>query len=204
MSEYIRTLPPWPEPAVPATGLFFFYDPDTDEEYRLLPAQLASLFPGSDPYQLTEQELLAKLAAGTGITLTLEKSKVLISCSLTNAPAPEAPDAPGDGRVDDAGNNLNGTLVAGFPAAADYEVFGVPGFAGIVNLAAAGGNAEGGRIFSRGLMGSIDVGATGIRVAASGARPAGRWLLNNRAFTGPAAVPRGYQLTYSDTYPAAA
>ncbi|MGI4736335.1 MAG: fibronectin type III domain-containing protein [Janthinobacterium lividum] len=99
------------------------------------------------------------------------------------------PDAPTNGHVDDAGNILYGTLVPGYSAVADYEVFGALAYPGVVNAAAAGGDVQDGIIYSRGLTGPIDVGAAGIRVAASGNRPAGHWLLNDRAFTGPATTP---------------
>jgi hypothetical protein len=118
--------------------------------------------------------------------------------------SPSQPDAPTNGHVDDVGNTLDGDLVPGFPAVADYEVFGVPGFPGIVNLTFTGGDVQNGRIYSRGLTGPIDFEGTGIRVAASGNRPAGKWLLNNKAFTGPTPSPKGYQKLYTDKYPAAA
>lgn len=152
---------------------------------------------------VTQQQMLALLEEGPGISITPHNGRVLISNTVAAIPSQQQPAAPADGRVDDTGNTLSGLLVPGFPAAADYEVFGVPGQVGLVNLAAAGGNAEGGRIYSRGLTGEIAIEATGIRVAASGARPAGKWLLNNRAFTGPAVNARGYQPTYTATYPAA-
>ena len=100
-----------------------------------------------------------------------------------------APAAPANGRVDDTANTLSGDLVPGYPAAGDYEVFGVPTYPGNVLLTATGGDVQNGRVISRGLTGAILAGGTGIRVAASGNRPAGAWLLNSLDFTGLAPAP---------------
>jgi hypothetical protein len=147
----------------------------------------------------------ATYVAGTGIVFTtLPSGAIEISTNVAIPTPVQAPAAPAYGLVDDTANTLSGLLVPGFPAVADYEAFGVPGQMGIVNLAAiAGDDVQGGRIYSRGLTGAIDTSATGIRVAASGNRPAGAWLLNDRAFTGPAVNAKGYQPTYTDTYPSA-
>jgi hypothetical protein len=110
-------------------------------------------------------------------------------------PVVQAPAAPTDPEVDDTSDTLSGLLVAGYPAVADYEVFGSPDFPGIVNASAAGADIQNGRIISRGLKGNILVGSAGIRVAANGGRPAGAWMLNDKAFNGvitpPAPTPTG-------------
>jgi hypothetical protein len=110
-------------------------------------------------------------------------------------PVVQAPAAPANVQVDDTSDTLSGLLVTGYPAVADYEVFGSPDFPGIVNASVAGADIQNGRIISRGLKGNILVGGAGIRVAANGSRPAGAWMLNDKPFTGvitpPAPVPAG-------------
>jgi hypothetical protein len=110
-------------------------------------------------------------------------------------PVVQAPAAPTEPQVDDTSDTLSGILVAGYPAVADYEVFGSPDFPGIVNASVASGDIQNGRIISRGLKGTILVGSAGIRVAANGSRPAGAWMLNDKAFAGvftpPTPLPTG-------------
>jgi hypothetical protein len=110
-------------------------------------------------------------------------------------PVVQAPGAPTGVEVDDTSDTLSGFLVAGYPAVADYEVFGSPDFPGIVNASAAGADIQNGRIISRSLKGNVLVGSAGIRVAANGSRPAGAWMLNDKPFTGiitpPTPLPTG-------------
>jgi hypothetical protein len=191
MSQYIRGLNPWPVGVpLPEKGLFFFYDPDTDEEYRVYPEQVqVAPDQAGNGAVLTGQALLDQFQEGVGIKLDLLLTgKILITCTVQPTAAVLGPDAPSDGQVDDTANTLSGLLVPGFGAAADYEVVGVPGFPGIVNAVVAGGDVQNGRIYSRGLTGPIDLEKAGIRVAASGNRPAGQWLLNDKLFTGPVPV----------------
>jgi hypothetical protein len=112
---------------------------------------------------------------------------------LRNAAGQSAPAAPTGVEVDDTSDTLSGILVAGYPAVADYEVFGAPDFPGVVNASAARADIQNGRIISRGLKGNILAGGAGIRVAANGNHPAGAWMLNDKAFTGvitpPAPLP---------------
>jgi len=49
MSKFIRGMPAWPQPSVPADGLFFFYDAASDQEYKLVPEQLIGLSAGRGP-----------------------------------------------------------------------------------------------------------------------------------------------------------
>jgi hypothetical protein len=103
---------------------------------------------------------------------------------LRNAAGQSAPAAPTGVEVDDTSDTLSGILVPGYPAVADYEVFGSVDFPGIVNASAAGSDTQNGRIISRSLKGNILVGGAGIRVAANGRHPAGAWMLNDKPFTG--------------------
>lgn len=144
-------------------------------------AQLAML----DYLRLADYPTLVRVYGESGaIKYLLDQVKQLAATA-----APAAPVAPTDPQVEDTADTLSGKLVPGYLAVADYEVFGAPGFPGIVNAAAAGADVQNGRIISRGLTGSILPGSAGIRVAASGNRPAGAWMLNDRAFTGPVVVP---------------
>ena len=120
---------------------------------------------------------------------------------------PVAPAAPTAGQVDDVANTFSAEAVPGFAAYAQYEAFGFPGVAGTVPLTTANAYQSGSRIYLQGLTGPIAAGAVGLRVAASGSQPAGAYLTNATAFTGPAApapAPAGYQPAYTDTYPPAA
>jgi hypothetical protein len=103
---------------------------------------------------------------------------------LRNAAGQSAPVAPTNVEVDDTSDTLSGILVPGYPAVADYEVFGSVDFPGVVNASVAGADIQNGRIISRGLKGNILAGGAGIRVAANGSHPAGAWMLNDKAFTG--------------------
>jgi hypothetical protein len=107
---------------------------------------------------------------------------------------PVAPAAPTDGQVDDTANTFSGLAVAGFPSFAEYEAFGFPGVAGTVPLTSANSHQQGSRIYLDGLAGPIQKGAVGFRVAASGTRPAGAYLLNVDTFTG-VAPPTGTKAT---------
>ena len=125
--------------------------------------------------------------------------------TIVTQPAPTAqPAAPTSPLLDDESNTFSGLAVKGFDSFLEYEGTGFPGVAGWVALSASNAYQVGNRIYLQGLTGFIAAGTAGLRVAASGSRPAGKPLLSGKDFTGPAAVPKGYQLTYSDTYPAAA
>lgn len=98
-----------------------------------------------------------------------------------------APAAPRSVQVDDTANTMSALLVPGYGALGDYEFFGIPNQLDPVPATTAGGDVQNGRIYARGITGEHGPGTVGIRVAASGARPAGATAVNDRAFTGPAA-----------------
>ena len=126
--------------------------------------------------------------------------------TITSQPAPTAqPAAPTSPLVDDTANTFSGLAVSGFASLLEYEGTGFPDGVGWVPLSAANAYQVGNRIYLQGLTGFIAAGTAGLRVAASGSRPAGKPLLTNKDFTGPSVTPsvKGYQPTYSDTYPAA-
>jgi hypothetical protein len=157
---------------------------------KLTAEQLADFLPTPEAVAPTYEQLAALLQEGDGIRLTKVGGKVRISSTVQSAtPLAAAPKAPTDPQVEDTANTFSGLLVPGFPAVGDYEVFGSPAFPGVVNAAAAGGDVQNGRIYSRGLTGSLLVGGGGIRVAASGNRPAGAWLLSDKPFTGTDSTP---------------
>lgn len=94
-----------------------------------------------------------------------------------------APPAPTDGQVDDQGDTFSGVAVAGLPNLEEYEAKGLPGTTGVVPLTAANAYQAGPRIYLKNLSGDYDIGTIGFRAAASGSRPAGAFLTNDKAFT---------------------
>ena len=114
-----------------------------------------------------------------------------------------APQPPTNGHADDTADIFYGTINPLFPALGDYEIF-YSGSGG--NVPATNGRADlvGTTLTIRGLVGPHATGSVGMRVAASGNRPASGWLLNVEPFTGVIASPKGYQKLYTDKYPARA
>lgn len=139
--------------------------------------------------------------AGLGIFLLQKVMQLLATPVVQTLPQPAAPTVP---QVDDTNNNLSGILVPGSASYVEYEGFGWPGIEGIVPFTSANSHQEGDRIYQDGLTGPIDISKAGFRLAASGNRPAGKFMTNPKAFTGPAVVAKGYPATYAATYNPAA
>ena len=157
--------------------------------------------------------LATELPAGKEKFASLDLRPLLIAIigdlgaanTITTQPAPTAqPAAPTSPLVDDTANTFSGLAVSGFTSFLEYEGIGFPGVAGWAALTATNAYQVGNRIYLQGMTGFIAAGTAGLRVAGSGSRPAGKPLLSDKDFTGPAVNAKGYQPTYTDTYPAAA
>ncbi|NML67595.1 hypothetical protein HHL22_20535 [Hymenobacter sp. RP-2-7] len=206
----------WPKGSpLPGDGIFFFYSPQHDTEFKVLPEQLAPPVEAPGPAEISAEDILDATPAGVALLTagSAEQQQQLLDHyvidpegdfpgfstvtqqggamdwaveqlrHLLSQASPAQPEAPANGHVDDQGNTLYGDIVPGFPAAADYEVTGVTGFPGVVNLATTGGDVQVGTVYARGITGERALGTVGIRVTASGNRPAGKWLLNTERFT---------------------
>jgi hypothetical protein len=157
---------------------------------------------------LTADQLLPLLKAGTGIALSLVTDssgvqQVLISNTVGSAQPVVAPAPPTNGHADDKADIFYGTINPLYKALGDYELY-YPGSGG--NVPATNGQADlvGTTLTIRNLTGNYPAGSVGMRVAASGNRPASPWLTNADPFTGTATPAKGYQKLYTDKYPAAA
>lgn len=124
---------------------------------------------------------------------------------LLSAPAaPQAPGAPTDPLHNDVSDTFSGVAATGYSSYAEYEATGLPGTTGVVPLTPDNSFQVGNRIYLKNLYGPLLPNTVGFRVAASGNRPAGAFLMNTEAFTGVVPAPKGYQKLYTDKYPAAA
>ncbi len=148
----------------------------------LTPAELHTLINLDLTDELQGQNSAARLREVLhAIVGSLSQTQTSVT-QVNPVPSVGAPAAPTAAVVDDAGNTFSVALVPGYASLADYEVFGVPGQAGVVSAAAAA-DVQAGRLYLRGLTGNLAVGAVGVRVAASGNRPAGGSATNATAFT---------------------
>jgi hypothetical protein len=201
MDRTLRTLPLWPAGLpLSADAITLFYDPATNLEYRIDPARLGEaelkkLQEQLKSFNTFEAGQIGKDSPAGSLLEQLKWLATRPASTVTIVQDPDKPDAPTEVQVDDTSDTLSGLVVSGYPAVADYEVFGSPDFPGIVNASAAGANIQNGRIISRSLKGNILAGGAGIRVAANGSHPAGDWMLNDKPFTGvitpPTTVPTG-------------
>ncbi|SNC67353.1 hypothetical protein SAMN06265337_1921 [Hymenobacter gelipurpurascens] len=106
---------------------------------------------------------------------------------VANGVAVTIPATPTGAQVDDVGNIFSHLAVPGYASAADYELEKADvaaGFSTPENI-----YAQGGRIYYPGITGPHSVGSVHARVKASGGRPAGQFVSNATAFTGPVVVP---------------
>jgi hypothetical protein len=168
---------------LPNTALFIAHDTTTGKDYRVSADRLPVV--ASTAAKLTYDALFALLEQGTGITITTNNGKVLISSSLTTAPAPDQPDAPTLGVVDDIGDTFSFKPTADYPAFSQYKVAGLPGVTGAVVLDATNSYVQNGRVYVK-VVGPVPTGGLSVFVAGSGAIPDGKPLLNNAPFTGTA------------------
>lgn len=106
---------------------------------------------------------------------------------VANGVAVTVPDAPKGAQVDDVGNIFSHLAVPGYASAADYELEKADVAAGFSTPEDI--YAQGGRIYYPGITGPHSVGSVRARVKASGGRPAGQFVSNATAFTGPVVVP---------------
>jgi hypothetical protein len=194
MSSFLRDLPAWQSgKRLSIHGLFLFYDPETDQEYKVTPDQL---IPGSSaPVEPGSASDFVPIAATTSHPAFDKNQNEVNLWVLARNPtviqevqAPKAPAAPTNGRVDDTGDTFAGNINPLFTGLGDYEIY-YPGSNG--NQPATNGRADlvAGVLTIRGLTGSIGPNDVGMRVAANGNRPESPWLTNKVGFTGPAVPP---------------
>lgn len=129
----------------------------------------------------TAAQLFELVEAGPGMEITLG-DKVRFTSTVRAAPAPPAPSAPTIPQVDDRANTFSGVAVSGWPSYVEYVYF-TPDSGGVKPLISPAGYNAGNRIVLSGLTGDYEPGTVGIAVAASGNRPQGRFLLNDKPFT---------------------
>jgi hypothetical protein len=125
------------------------------------------------------------------------------STVITTPPDNSAPKAPTNGAVDDMADTFSFIANPTYPSFAQYKVAGLPGVTGAVVLDATNSYVQGSRIYIK-VVGPVAIRGLAVYVAGSGNVPDGAPLLNLEAFTGVAAIGKGYQTTYTDPYPAAA
>jgi hypothetical protein len=194
MSSFLRDLPAWQSgKRLSIHGLFLFYDPETDQEYKVTPDQL---IPGSAaPVEPGSASDFVPIAATTSHPAFDKNQNEVNLWVLARNPTviqevqtPKAPAAPTNGRVDDTGDTFAGNINPLFVGLGDYEIY-YPGSNG--NQPATNGRADlvAGVLTIRGLTGSIGPNDVGMRVAANGTRPESAWLTNKVGFTGPAVPP---------------
>ncbi|TGD82878.1 PKD domain-containing protein [Hymenobacter wooponensis] len=106
---------------------------------------------------------------------------------VANGVAVTVPPAPKGAQVDDVGNIFSHLAVPGYASASDYELEKADVAAGFSTPTDI--YSQGGRIYYPGITGPHSVGSVRARVKASGGRPAGEFVSNATAFTGPVVVP---------------
>ncbi|MBX0290953.1 hypothetical protein K3G63_10915 [Hymenobacter sp. HSC-4F20] len=109
---------------------------------------------------------------------------------VANGVAVTVPDAPTGAQVDDVSNIFSHLAVPGYASASDYELEKADEAAGFATP--AGIYSQGGRIYYPGITGPHSIGSVRGRVKASGARPAGGFVSNTTAFTGPVVVANAF------------
>jgi hypothetical protein len=143
----------------------------------------------AEPGQLTPPtaaQIFPLLQAGTGIEITRSNTgKILISCTVEAANAPDKPSAPTNGQVDDTADTFSFLANPVFPSFAQYKVAGLPGVTGAVALDATNSYVSGGRIYVK-VVGAVAKGGLAVYVAGSGSVPDGAVLTNDERFTGVA------------------
>lgn len=196
MSRTLPSLTPWPAgKPLPAGAITLFYDPATNQEYRV---DLTRLSGTPAATELSLAQLQALLVAGDGVTITPTNggTQLLISSTVVAA-VPKAPAAPTAGQVDDTADTFSFLANPLFPAAAQYKVIGRPGVTGAEQLDTTNSYVQGGRIYIK-VVGAVSKGGLAVYVAGSGSVPDGQALANNEAFTG-AVVPAPPATTYTAT-----
>ena len=108
-----------------------------------------------------------------------------VLAAVANGTAVTVPAAPTGAQVDDVGNIFSHATVPGFASASEYELEKAEVAAGYSTP--AGIYAQSGRIYYPDITGPHSISSVRARVKASGNRPAGAFVANAQAFTGPVA-----------------
>jgi hypothetical protein len=190
MNSFLRDLPAWQSgKTLSINGLFLFYDPQTDQEYKLTPDQLC---PTSSGPGETGSDFVPIGATTSYPAFTTQDAvnRWLLARNPTviqQMQAPSPPAAPTNGQVDDEADTFSFSVNPAYPSFAQYKVAGLPGVMGAVALDGINSYISDNRIHVK-VVGSVSKGGLAVYVAGSGSIPDGKPLTNASPFTSTAVV----------------
>lgn len=187
MNSFLRDLPAWQSgKSLNPNGLFIYYDPVSDAEYKVTPDQLAAA--NSSPTQPGATGFVPIAATTTYPGFTKDQNEVNLyvlgrqPTSTQVVAAPKRPAAPTNGVVNDKGDTWQVTLNPDSPVRALYLIAGLNGTTGPVRLDDTNSYDDSGLTYIR-VTGNVPARGLALYVAASGTTPDGYALTNNAAFT---------------------